>query len=172
MRRQVVPVDQQLDNVMQRQIEKNPTILSLLFKTVIYCGQHNNAPRGHQHNNAPRGHREEGPMEGNFQALLAFRVESDDDTLQQHLENAPRSAKQGAFPKQPRMRWSRRFACISWTIRPVKWRIAGISPLWRTNQLTYLTRKTCLLSSDLSIQKKEKNSLVISSATKVQLDGP
>ena len=84
MRRQVVPVDQQLDNVMQRQIEKNPTILSLLFKTVIFCGQHNNAPRGH---------REEGPMEGNFQALLAFRVESDDDTLQQHLENAPRSAR-------------------------------------------------------------------------------
>ena len=86
MRRQIVPVDQQLDNVMRQQIDKNRKILSSLFQTVIFCGQNNIALRGH---------RDEGPnnVKGNFQALLAFRVESGDKTLEQHLENAPRNAR-------------------------------------------------------------------------------
>ena len=86
MRRQIVPVDQQLDNVMRQQIDKNRKILSSLFQTVIFCGQNNIALRGH---------RDEGPnnAKGNFQALLAFRVESGDKTLEQHVENAPRNAR-------------------------------------------------------------------------------
>jgi hypothetical protein len=45
---------------------------------------------------ALRGARDDNPddetLQGNFQALLAFRVDSGDKTLQEHFENAPRNA--------------------------------------------------------------------------------
>ena len=46
MRRQAVPVDEQLDNVLQQFIAKNRAIMSSLFKTIIFCGQNNIALRG------------------------------------------------------------------------------------------------------------------------------
>lgn len=43
-----------------------------------------------------RGARDDNPddetLQGNFQALLAFRVDSGDKTLKEHIENAPRNA--------------------------------------------------------------------------------
>ena len=69
MRRQVVPVDQQLNNLMQQQIARNSVAL--------------------------RGRRDDDPgnssLQGNFQALLEFRIESGDQTLLQHLKTAPRN---------------------------------------------------------------------------------
>lgn len=73
MKQEVVPVDQQLNTILQQQIAKNRTIMASLFKTVLFC-QRNNI--------AFRGSRDEDPsnesLKGNFQALLYFRVESGD----------------------------------------------------------------------------------------------
>ena len=87
MSREAVPVNEQLDTLLRQQIETNRNILSSLFKTVILCGRNNIALRGH---------RDDGPTtsnsKGNFKSLLHFRVDSGDETLQQHLSNAPRNA--------------------------------------------------------------------------------
>lgn len=61
-----------------------------IIKTIIFCG--------HQ-GIALRGHRDSGPIDlqhnqndGNFRALLRFRVEGGDKDLADHLKNAPRNA--------------------------------------------------------------------------------
>ena len=46
MRREAVPIDQQINNLLQRQISKIREILKSLFKTVIFCGKNNIALRG------------------------------------------------------------------------------------------------------------------------------
>ncbi|CAH3148962.1 unnamed protein product, partial [Pocillopora meandrina] len=88
MKQEVVPVDQQLNTILQQQIAKNRTIMASLFKTVLFCGRNNIAFRGS---------RDEDPsnesLKGNFQALLYFRVESGDTVLQEHFETASRNAK-------------------------------------------------------------------------------
>ena len=48
MRHEVVPIDQQFDNLLQLQIANNRQIMSSLFKTVIFCGRNNIALRGHR----------------------------------------------------------------------------------------------------------------------------
>lgn len=87
MRRQTIPVNQQLDNVLQQQITKNRQILSSLFKTIIACGQ-NNIPLRRRRDDDPS----DLTLQGNFQTLFAIRVDSGDKILQQHLETAPRNA--------------------------------------------------------------------------------
>lgn len=87
MRNQAVPIDQQLNTILQEQINKNREILSSLLKSVIFCGQSNIALRGHRDDN-PR----DKPIDSNFHSLLKFRVDSGDTTLDEHLSNAPRNA--------------------------------------------------------------------------------
>ena len=66
MTRESVPIDQQINNLLQQQIKRNREILKS-------CGKNNIALRGPQ-------------------ALLEFRIDSGDQTLQHHLETAPRNA--------------------------------------------------------------------------------
>lgn len=86
MRQEAVPIDQQLDTLLQQQIAKNREILSSLFKTVIFCGRNNIPLRGRRDDD-----RTDETLQGNFQALLHFRVDSGDKLLESHLENAPRN---------------------------------------------------------------------------------
>ena len=75
---------------------KRFTTGAFLIKTVLFCGRHN-LPL--------RGDRDDGPLkvgsdgqfqtdfnEGNFRALLAFRVDSGDKILEAHLKSASRTA--------------------------------------------------------------------------------
>ena len=87
MRREAVPVNEQLDTLLRKQIETNRNILSSLFKTVILCGRNNIALRGHRDDGATTSN-----TKGNFKSLLHFRVDSGDETLHQHLSNAPQNA--------------------------------------------------------------------------------
>ena len=87
MRREAVPIDQQINNLLQGQISKNREILKSLFKTVIFCGKNNIALRGRRDDDPQNA-----SLSGNFQVLLEFRVDSGDQTLQHHLESAPRNA--------------------------------------------------------------------------------
>ena len=87
MTRRGVPIDQQIDQLMQNRITQNREKIKSVVKTVIFCGQ-NNIPL--------RGRRDDKPndasLQGNFQALLQFRIYSGDTKLKEHLENAPRNA--------------------------------------------------------------------------------
>lgn len=87
MRREAAPIDQQLNNLMQQQIARNREVLKSLFKTIIFCGKNNIALRGRRDDDPTNS-----SLQGNFQALLEFRIDSGDQTLQQHLETAPRNA--------------------------------------------------------------------------------
>ena len=58
-----------------------------MLKTIIFCGRNNIALRGRR-DDSPTNEN----LQGNFQALLAFRVESGDRNLQEHLQTAPRNA--------------------------------------------------------------------------------
>ena len=87
MRRETVPIDQQINNLLQQQINRNREILKSLFKTIIFCGKNNIALRGTRDDD-PRNP----SLSGNFQALLEVRIDSGDQTLKHHLETAPRNA--------------------------------------------------------------------------------
>ena len=98
MRREAVPIDQQINNLLQQQINRNREILKSLFKTIIFCGKNNIALRGTRDDD-PRNP----SLSGNFQALLEFRIDSGDQTLKHHLETAPRNATYVSKPYK--MRW-------------------------------------------------------------------
>ena len=53
-----------------------------IVKTVIFCGQNNTPWRGKRDDNPDNSN-----LQGNFQALLEFRINSADVKLQEHLEN-------------------------------------------------------------------------------------
>jgi len=87
MRREAVPIDQQINNLLRQRINRNREILQSLFKTIIFCGKNNIALRGRRDDDPQNA-----SLSGNFQALLEFRIDSGDQTLQHHLETAPRNA--------------------------------------------------------------------------------
>ena len=87
MRRESVPIDQQINNLLREQIKRNREILKSLFKTIIFCGRNNIALRGPRDDDPQNA-----SLSGNFQALLEFRIDSGDQTLQHHLKTAPRNA--------------------------------------------------------------------------------
>ena len=87
MSQEAVPIDQQLDNLLQQQIAKNWEIMWSLFKTVIFCGRNNIALRGRRDNDPSNE-----SLQGSFQALLYFRVDSGDQVLQEPLETSAQNA--------------------------------------------------------------------------------
>ena len=87
MRREAVRIDQQINNLLQQQINRIREILKSLFKTIIFCGKNNITLRGTRDDD-PRNP----SLSGNFQALLEFRIDSGDQTLNHHLETAPGNA--------------------------------------------------------------------------------
>ena len=84
MRRKAVPINLQINNLLQQQINRNREILKSLFKTIIFCEKNNIALRDDNPRNAS--------LSGNSQALLEFRIDSGDQTLKRHLETSPRNA--------------------------------------------------------------------------------
>ena len=70
MSRESVPIDQQINNLLQQQI-----------KTIIFCGKKNIALRGPRDDD-PRNT----SLSGNFQALLEFRIDSGDQTSNRYAK--------------------------------------------------------------------------------------
>ena len=84
------PINHQLVFAVAQQVQKNREVLKSIIKTVIVCGKQNIALRGHRddlkHLQQPGNH-------GNFHALLKFRTEAGDKTLQTHLDKAPLNSR-------------------------------------------------------------------------------
>ena len=84
MRNEVVPIDQQLNHRMQAQVRENREKMKFIVKTVIVLAK-TTSPLEGRRDDCPDCHR----LQGNFQALLAFRIDGGDEMLKEHLENAP-----------------------------------------------------------------------------------
>lgn len=83
-------IDVQINKSLKMEIQQNRKKIQPIIKTIILCGRQGIALRGH---------RDSGPIDlqhntndGNFRALLRFRVEAGDKELTDHLQNAPRNA--------------------------------------------------------------------------------
>ena len=82
----------QLDENKKRQREDQQSRLVPIVKTVVLCGRLGIAFRGHRDDGYLDVNKPTSASEGNFRALLAFRVEAGDRTLKQHLATAGRNA--------------------------------------------------------------------------------
>ena len=78
-------VMEHLNSTVASQININKQKLASIIKTVIFCGHQNIALRGHRESRTDSN-------PGNFKSLLAFRADSGDEILKDHLKNAPRNA--------------------------------------------------------------------------------
>ena len=87
MRRQTVPIDQQLNRLEQAQIKENREKMKSIVKTIILCGQNNIPLRGKRDDSSDNE-----LLQGNFQTFLKFRIDSGDEKLKEHFETAPRNA--------------------------------------------------------------------------------
>lgn len=82
--KKIVDISLQLNTARLATIEQNRNILSSIIETIILIGRQEISLRGH---------RDSGPIlsevsnhnDGNFRALLRFRVDSGDNTLNDHL---------------------------------------------------------------------------------------
>ena len=136
MTRESVPIDQQITNLLQ-EIKRNCEILKSLFKTIIFCGKNNIALRGPRDDDPQNA-----SLSGNFQALLEFRIDSGNQTLQHHLETAPRNVTYISKTIQNEM------ITIVGAIIVICHRKSGIANIFllcQTKQLTYQIKKIFLL---------------------------
>ena len=82
----------QISNTRRNQVLENRQRLVPIVKTIVLCGRLGIALRGHRDNGIIDHDAAISGREGNFRALLAFRVESGDTTLKQHLTNPNKNA--------------------------------------------------------------------------------
>lgn len=86
----------QVSSQRMTQINENRERLRPIVKTIIFCGKQNIALRGHRDSgkllNEISGNESVVADEGNFRALLKFRIDSGDTTLQNHLETSNSNA--------------------------------------------------------------------------------
>ena len=92
-----VDILKELDQTRSDEANRSRTILRSIVKTILFCGRQNISLRGH---------RDDGPVifnavdesvygdinQGNFRALLAFRVDCGDKVLESHLTSSGRNA--------------------------------------------------------------------------------
>ncbi|CAM4775782.1 unnamed protein product [Rotaria magnacalcarata] len=82
-----------MDKRAHNEIKENRARLRPIIETIIFCGKQNIALRGHRDD----GHKIEengvfSANDGNFRALLQYRIQSSDEELRQHLEKCNKNA--------------------------------------------------------------------------------
>ncbi|XP_018496236.1 52 kDa repressor of the inhibitor of the protein kinase-like [Galendromus occidentalis] len=76
----------------EQQVMKNRQRLIPMIKTVLLCGRQNIALRGHRDNGLLSDDSLGDSKEGNFRALLRYRLDAGDSLLEEHLANPKRNA--------------------------------------------------------------------------------
>ncbi|XP_008190126.1 zinc finger MYM-type protein 1-like [Acyrthosiphon pisum] len=89
-----ISVDVQLDSNLRKQIAINRKKILPIVKTILFCRKQNIALRGHRHETGNIFNQNSNLIEndGNFRALLRFRIESGDSDLSDHLQNSNKNA--------------------------------------------------------------------------------
>lgn len=84
----------QVDNTRSRLIADNRERLKPIVETVLLCGRQNIPLRGHRDDGNINGQENDSLVhnDGNFRALLRFRVSAGDSKLKDHLEKASKNA--------------------------------------------------------------------------------
>ncbi|GBP23684.1 52 kDa repressor of the inhibitor of the protein kinase [Eumeta japonica] len=82
----------QVNSQRLKQINENRERLRPIVKTIIFCGHQNISLRGHRDDGKLLNYDSVVADEGNFRALLKFRIDSGDIALQQHLESSKSNA--------------------------------------------------------------------------------
>lgn len=88
-----VSVAVQLDTKLKLEIEENRLFIQPIIETILVCGRQGIALRGHK-DYGPIQFETPFPSEndGNFRALLRYRVNGGDQIFRQRLQNCPRNA--------------------------------------------------------------------------------
>lgn len=81
-------VTSQISETYRKQVQENIERLMPIVKTIIFCGKQNIPLRGHRDDGQLLTGSLPSQNEGNFRALLRFRVEAGDKPLENHLKNA------------------------------------------------------------------------------------
>lgn len=81
-----------LDSQHKQTVNEQRERLVPIVKTVILCGQMGIAYRGHRDDGLLDTDETTVPVEGNFRALLKFRIDAGDKALESHLHTAGRNA--------------------------------------------------------------------------------
>ena len=92
MENQGVSIDQQLISARQKLIAKNRLKLRSIVQAVIFCGRQGIAFRGHRDDGPVLTEESDSRNQGNFRALLQFRIDAGDEVLKEHLQTADRNA--------------------------------------------------------------------------------
>ncbi|XP_037876693.2 52 kDa repressor of the inhibitor of the protein kinase [Bombyx mori] len=90
-----INVMNQVNSQRLKQINVNRERLRPIVKTIIFCGHQNISLRGHRDDGKLLNYDSDDSVvadEGNFRALLKFRIDFGDITLQQHLESSKSNA--------------------------------------------------------------------------------
>lgn len=84
-------IDQQLSTLRRERIAQNRLKLKSIAETIILCGRQGIALRGHRDDGT---HTDCDPLtnQGNFLALLQFRIQAGDEVLKKHLQTAQGNA--------------------------------------------------------------------------------
>lgn len=91
-------VAEDVDRASSEQAAENRRRLAPIVNTILFCGRQNIALRGHRDDGSllqDDGGQDETSIvrnEGNFRALLKFRIDAGDNALKEHLESAASSA--------------------------------------------------------------------------------
>lgn len=85
------PVVLALDSALKKQIIENRSRLTPIIETILFCGRQGLALRGHRDSGTLTFDNPE-ENDGNFRALLRFRVHCGDEILKNHLEVSGKNA--------------------------------------------------------------------------------
>ena len=86
-------IDCILDSSHARQVQQNRSRLGKLIKTIIFMGRQNIPFRAHREPNTDMSTTSpDFDLQGNFRALLDFRIDAGDAILEDHLRDASRNA--------------------------------------------------------------------------------
>lgn len=82
-----------MNKSLQKQILENRARLRPIIETILFCGKQNIPLRGHR-DDGNTIMENETPLanEGNFRALLQYRVQSGDEKLKRHLETCNKNS--------------------------------------------------------------------------------
>lgn len=84
---------EELDSARVKEMEDNKIKIKPIIETIIFCGRQGLALRGHRDSGPLQFDTEPKQNDGNFRALLRFKVNSGDEVLRNHLEKSSLKAK-------------------------------------------------------------------------------
>ena len=128
----------------EKQVTENRDRIRPVIKTVLFCGRQGLALRGTDDYGCLT--KEEPPVnDGNFWALLRFRIDAGDQNLESHLQNAPKNATYIS----PRIQNEIISACATLHMQQI------VNEVRQANFFTVLADETC------DISKKDQFSIVL-----------